>query len=720
MKKLLLLVFCLTVVTYAMAQPSWFYSGTRQLDEEQLKKVLQEKIDNRAGLSEEAIKELAKRYKQLDKGKDKVLLFYTKTTSRRLNVPTDESESWSVVDYLNQKKETANILNIGELAPPLFSEGGKTVSESTMSSQNQLFKNGFLVEDLAIIPDSAKVGIAKELFYKELQKESPNIYTKSEENLKIADGLTFDNWQVLLDHDSNNPRQVWKLPLNKNTPYFQNLNNSVFGDKAWNADNSNKISFGDIEQNPTIVQNADSDSLAPIFIESGTVNQVTFTYGLSYDAYSYSQNIEDKNKIYPGKLKLTGIEETETKFYRIVANADSSTLDFTLPSDVHVVDNCDIGAIQGAGICSNMIGEHKFVLGRVTGNMDRTWYLQSGEEKRSGIAIEGNVFRGKVGDSVMIGGYVSEKNGVTNISDLNYTFNYHRPIPYRPIEVSIKELKNNPEDYESMLIKIPEVKFINDRSKLPKVGTKIMVNSVKNDEGSINIKIDSSIDLSGKSYPGGVVDIQGILGQEGNEYFIIPRTFSDLNVRKDSIAPKITDLSFDKATAMLRLRYSEPMEPTSVTNPESYTFGNSMTKVEYAKLDETKMIVSLLLSNVPEKEMIFTAKGVKDMSGNKGGDKEYSVNVPTFTNNNYFSTEDEEEKIQLSKSAFKDDELSIKSRDQEIAKIEIYSLVGDKLKEYSIDAFNTTINIRNLRKGMYIADIILDNNDKISRKFVKH
>lgn len=729
MKKFLLFISVVIIAASAMAQPSWFYSGTRQLDEEQLKKVLQERIDNRIGLSEDAVKELSKKYNRTGNNNDNVLLFYTKTTSRKLDVPADNAGSWSISDYLNSKRGTGDILNIRQVESGSSLEKLNNMSVSSTKSQSQVFKNSQLVDEFSMMSDSMKGEIARMIFYSELQKNNPDIHAKTEENLKVADGFTVEDWKTLLEWNNKYPPNNRETKLNQNAYSSQNVRNPFvdnpnFANKIWNYGSDENISFGDITQSPLVPKKDDTvDISTPIFVESGTVNQVTLTYGLSYDANTYSQSMEDKNQVYSAKLKLTGIEETETMFYRIIAVSDSDTSsvssDFTVPKDIHSSEIDDIGAVQGLGLCSDIIGEHTYVTGRVTGNLDRTWYLQSGEEKRSGIAIDGNLFRGQVGDSVILGGYVFEKNGVTSISDLTYTFNYHRPIPYKPLEVSIKELKNSPEDYESMLIRIPEVKFLDDKSQLPKAGGKTMISSARDEEYSISIKIDSAIDLAGKTYPNGIVDVQGILSEDGDEYFIIPRTFSDLNIKRDTVAPKITDLSFDKTNAMLRVKYSEPIEVSSATNPESYEFVSKLTRAEYVRLDDSKRIATLLLSNVPEKEMTFTARGVEDLAGNKAGGVEYSVNVPVSTKDHNFSMDYNGDDVQLSKSAFKHNELQVKSKGLEISKIEIYSMVGDKLIEYPVDAFSTTININNLGKGMYIADIFLDNNSKVSRKFVK-
>lgn len=728
MKKFLLLLAYISVAAYAMAQPSWFYSGTRQLNEDQLKKVLNDKINGRVELSEEAVRELSKKYSQSGNSGDNVLLFYSKTTKKKMEVSPDQAESWSVADYLKQKQGKTDVLDIRQIEKGSLSGRTQTVTASSVQAQNQVFKGGQLVKQFSMLSDSLKGEIARMVFYNELQKGNPNVVTSTKEDLKIADGFSSEDWQTLLEWNKNYPPNARELQLNKNSYNVQNtrnpfVDNPDFANRIWGGGSNNNISFGNLQQNPQIPSKSDTvDISAPIFVESGIVNQVTLTYGLTYDANTYSQSMEEKNQLYSAKLRLTGIEETETMFYRIVAVSDSDTnsisSDFVVPKDIKPNEISNVADIQGQGVSTDMLGEHTYVSGRVTGNMNRVWYLQSGNQKRNAIAVEGNLFRGQVGDSVIVGGTVVEKNGVTSLSDLTYTFNYHQPVPYRPLELTIREVKSNPEDYESMLIKIPDVKFLTDKAKLPKAGTKTMVSSVKNGEYSINIKIDSAVDLSGKSFPHGVVDVQGILSEEGNEYFIVPRTFGDLNVSRDTMAPKITDYSFDKTTAILRVKYSEPMDPVSVNDPASYTFGSETTRVEYARLDEDKRVATILLSGVPEKELTFSPNRVEDAAGNRVGSVEYSVKIPE-SNKDFDFPVMGDEYVQVSKNAFKHDELSIKSKDTEISKIEIFSMVGDKLKEYAVDAYNTTIDIKALKKGMYIADITLDNDSKVSRKFVK-
>ena len=240
----------------------------------------------------------------------------------------------------------------------------------------------------------------------------------------------------------------------------------------WAEGTINPIVFTSVElQNNAPSETESQDVFAQIFSDVNTpIQSVTLKWATSW-ADLYNSSSENIIQMTEGDVSWAGTipalsEGTDVK-YQITATADG--LENTFYGNYVVALNpfegtiTSIQDVQGTGDYSPFDGQTISTKGVVTAVLGDDFYMQDGEEPRSGIYIYTSTVIPSIGDSVIVTGEVSEfqwedptPEKMTELAypDQVYILNSNNPIP-NPIDITTGGLAN--EDYEGMLVRVSDV-----------------------------------------------------------------------------------------------------------------------------------------------------------------------------------------------------------------------------------------------------------------------
>ena len=93
---------------------------------------------------------------------------------------------------------------------------------------------------------------------------------------------------------------------------------------------------------------------------------------------------------------------------------------------------------------------------------------------------------------------------------------------------------------------------------------------------------------------------------------------------------------------------------------------------------------------------------------NLGQHSQTTLNLPKINNNDF-------EAIKLYPNPLNGDQLFIKTN--EILNVKIFSILGEKITDSSVDASKNYINVSNLNKGVYLVSIS-NRNKSVTKKLI--
>jgi hypothetical protein len=201
---------------------------------------------------------------------------------------------------------------------------------------------------------------------------------------------------------------------------------------------------------------------------------------------------------------------------------------YIFPEIINTEELTKIETVQGNGSTSQMLGQTVTITGRVTANYDYSFYVQDATETRSGINIYSLLQTGNVGDSIVLRGKVDEYNSLTEITDVDYFYNFGNNAEIEPITITCSQIG---EDYEGMLVKIENITFANGGSRIKEENATYLFS----DETGQSV-LYSSYDtrVVGEKLPVGKSTLVGVVSQYRDGYQILPRDFDDINITTNS------------------------------------------------------------------------------------------------------------------------------------------------------------------------------------------
>lgn len=541
-KKSVVITFLISLNGILLAQPLGYYNGTENLSGEKLKTALHNIIRDHVDFSYSEAKYLIN-YSDADPDNpDNVILFYTQL-SRNASLygstagTINREHVWakSHGGFSGIRPMDSDALNLRP-ADAMANMSRSNLDFDTVQPNGILDPNSIYswYNDLAYEPGPATKGqVARILFYMDTRYEG----TDGEMDLQLVRKVNnypeakFGNLTTLLKWNKEYPpsaieRQrndrIFRMQQNRN-PF---VDHPEFADMIYEGATPTGTAFGNVSMSPEFPTQDEEPLISVNIANAEELNNVSLFWGDSWDSETHRAKMDASGTQYQAKVSFAGYDSGDMIYFKVVATSSSdqkSTFraNYLLPEKVNATSLTSISNVQGTGTSSPLLNQEVTISGRVTANFDNSFYLQTGNNKRSGVNVYGTLFTGKVGDSLVVRGTPSEYNGLTEINGPGYSYNFRNNKPIKPVVITASQVN---EDYEGMLIEIDNVTFANAGSVIQE---KNATYTVTDNTGSAVIYINTSSRLINKSFPTRASNIVGVVSEYNGIYQILPRNISD-------------------------------------------------------------------------------------------------------------------------------------------------------------------------------------------------
>lgn len=585
-KKSVLITFLICLNGILLAQPIGYYNGTENLSGEELKTALHNIISNHVDCSYNEAKYLIN-YSDADPDNPKnVILFYTQisrdaslygTTAGTINREHVWAKSHGGFSGIRPMDSDALNLRPAD-AQANVTRGNLDFDNVQPNGTQDAIATDCWYNANAYEPGPLTKGqVARILFYMATRYEG----TDGEMDLELVSKLNnypdakFGNLTTLLQWNKQYPPSA--LERQRNDRIFrmqQNRNPFVdhpeFADFIWNNETPTGPVFGNFAMSPEYPV-ANSTATVSLTISNATdLTDVSIFWGNTYDSEAHQMAMTKSGENYSADLLFSGFNAGDLIYFKVVATNTSNEknsfkANYLIPEDFLANQLTPISDVQGTGGATPMAGQQVTISGRVTANFDNSYYLQTGNGKRSGINIYNTLFTGKVGDSLVIKGTATEYADLTEIGTPTYVYNFKSNKTIEPVVVSVSEIN---EDYEGMLVQINNVTFDKPGSVIPDQNTSY---TATDNSGSVVVYVSKTSRLVNKRLPSKATNLVGIVSQYQGTYQILPRDINDFR-EYTTVADMILKTSPDvivfpnPASDVLFLRTDKPITSVKILN----------------------------------------------------------------------------------------------------------------------------------------------------------
>jgi len=563
------------------AQPVGYYNGTEGKTGDELKNALNQIISHHVDFGYTFTKYVIN-YSDADPDNpNNVILFYSQTSR-------DASNYGSGGDYINREHVWAKSHGGFTNLLPMYTDcqnlrpADASVNEDRSNKDFDIVQPGGQQDAEATecyYTDSTwepgpmtKGQVARILFYMATRYEGNN----GELDLKLVrHNNTYPfpehgNLDALLKWNKEYPPTAFERRRNERLYRIQQNRNPFvdhpeFADFIWNNKTPDDISFSSFSMNPEYPTPRDQVSISVDITGEKTVNQVSLNWGKTDAATDNQMAMQASGNTYSSTIQPANYQPGDLIYMTVEAQTADSTYSwrgtYQFPEKMEAASITPISDVQSTGDASPMVGQEVTIAGRVTANFDYSFYLQTNDATRSGINVYNTLFRGKPGDSLVVRGTISEYNNLTEIGDINYTYNFHDQKEVSSTTLTSADLN---EDYEGMLVTLKNVHF-------EKAGQTMNANTsftFTDSNGSGVIFISSGSRLMGKPLPTYNVDLTGIVEQYKNTYQLIPRNMDDLKLATDVSISKQPQVNVypNPVHDILHINSPKPMKQVSIYN----------------------------------------------------------------------------------------------------------------------------------------------------------
>lgn len=539
--KTLFVVFSFFSVVFANAQPAGYYNGTEGKSGADLKAALHEIISHHVDVSYTFAKYLIN-YSDADPQNPKnVILFYTQisrdaslygTEAGQINREHVWAKSHGGFSGIRPMDSDALNLRPADAAANV-SRGNLDFDNVQPNGTQDPYAPECWSNNSAFEPGPLTKGqVARILFYMDTRYEG----TDGEMDLQLVRKVNnypapkFGNLTTLLEWNRQYPPSAMERQRNDRMYRMQQNRNPFvdhpeFADLIFDGATPTGAEFGNFSMSPEFPTSDIEPTISVAITNAGDLTDVTLFWGKTWDAETNQAKMELSGAQYQAKMSFAGYSPDSLVYYKVVAtNAANEKwvfrANYLLPEKVDASALTAISQVQGTGNASPMLAQQVTVSGRVTANFDNSFYLQTGNGKRSGINVYGTLFTGKVGDSLVVRGTPAEYNGLTELGNPVYSYNFKNNKPMDPVVITAAQVN---EDYEGMLVQINNVTVNNP-------GTAISAQSytATDKTGSVVIYINNSSRLLNKSFPSKAMNLVGVVSEYNGTYQILPRDINDL------------------------------------------------------------------------------------------------------------------------------------------------------------------------------------------------
>ena len=608
------------------AQPSGYYNGTEGKNGSELKTVLNDIISGHIDFSYSQAKYLIN-YSDADPlNENNVILFYTQRSQ--------DADTYTPTGENSINREHVWAKSHGGFADIRPMDGDAFNLRPADASVNQLRSNLDFDEvaggtEVAEAPgtfyttsrwepsDAVKGQVARIIFYMATRYEGNNNELDLEavdavdtypaaEHGKLSTLLQWNRDFPPTDFERRRNERIHESQMNRN-PF---IDNPEFADLIWNSNPAPEITIGEMAMSPLYPLIGETVEISVKITSTLTLTGVSLFWGDSYNSESHEILMSSSGDVYSGNMDLTGFTENEYLYYKVVA-ADGTNESvvygsYRIPKNISGGQLTTIPAIQGTGSTSPLSSQAVITSGILVANLDNSFYIQSSESQYSGMCIYGANQRGRIGDSIIVAGTVTEYQGLTEIGNITYVYNYPgRNI--EPLELAVSQVG---EEHEGMLITIRNASFAQGGTTIPDGGISY---TFSDGTGSMPIYVRYGARLVGYELPSGTVNITGVLSQYGTEYQILVRDMNDFASGDDTDPPYIVAINVNDAS-WLMVDFNERLDATTSQLITNYTINNNITVLGAYLYENTH--VSLNISGMESGTHSLTVNGVEDELGN--------------------------------------------------------------------------------------------------------
>ena len=363
-------------------------------------------------------------------------------------------------------------------------------------------------------------------------------------------------------------------------------------------------SITDILFTPTTPIEGDDITISATVIDTDTtISEVVLNWGLSSTNLNNTINLSiDSGNIYTTDSTIPSQTGGTTIYYSITAtnaNSDSTTTNIF---EIYIPLSLDINVVQG-GVQSSYVNQEVVITGVVMSTYNDYYTVQDNTGEKDGIWIVSSTIP-SIGNSVQLKGRVSESveyYALTTFLTQTEILSETTSSTYSPTNVTIPEVLSN-DDYEGVTVTLSNV----------------VCSSIENsywtaeDLGGTTIKIG---DLGIVSQPvlGTEYNITGAIIESNGEYYLQPRTLSDIVWVSDTFAPVINNISILSSND-IEVEFSEELEPVSAETATNYSITGQSVISSTLSPDGTRVVLEI--STLSNGEHTLTVDQVDDIYGN--------------------------------------------------------------------------------------------------------
>ncbi len=532
----------------SFSQPLGYYNGTENLTGGELKKALHEIIKDHVDFSYYRTAQIINYSDSDPANPENVILFYLQ-----------ESRNASMYgmggDYINREHVWAKSHGYFSGIRPMDSDvhnlrpadasvnedrGNKDFDNVRPNGTQHHEATECWFTEWAWEPGPATKGqVARILFYMATRYEDADLEIDLElvdkintfplpEHGKLSTLIEWNNQYPPSDFERRRNERIYQIQQNRN-PFVDNPN---FANLIWNEKSTEEFQFSDLKMMPEKPAVGDTANISLKIVSESEPDSVILYWGNSFDSLQNRLNLIPDSEKYSNTVSFHNLQAGEIIYFLFKAFSVNDTSVFRgsyiFPENITAKQITPIQNVQGPGTESPVIGQQVIVTGRITANFDNTFYIQDASSERSGICVYNSLKTGLIGDSVVVRGKVTEYSTLTELTDIEYFYNFGNNKIVEPITISTGQLN---EDFEGMLVKLENVTFADGGSTIQSTNS---VYSFYDEAGQGVLYSDRNGRLPGQKLPEDRTSITGIVSQYQGVYQLLAREIADLTLETNA------------------------------------------------------------------------------------------------------------------------------------------------------------------------------------------
>ncbi|MDD4225922.1 MAG: endonuclease [Mariniphaga sp.] len=530
-----------------LSQPLDYYNGTENLSGDGLKKALHDIIKDHVDFTNSRAKDIINESDSDPDNPDNVVLFY-------LQESRDADQYGTGGDYINREHVWAKSQgNFGDIRPVDGDAHNLRPADASVNVDrgnkdfDNVQPNGFQhrealdcwYNDNAWEPGPATKGqVARILFYMATRYEGEGEHgidlelvdwidtdnNFDSEHGKLSTLLEWNNQYPPSDFERRRNEKLFQIQQNRN-PF---VDHPEFADRIWKNEKPEPVQFSELSMTPAKPHIGETAAISARVSSVVKPDSVFLFWGDTFNSKQNRKKLVLNDGFYSGQVTFTGQQPGETTWIMIGALSNQDTFlirgSYVVPERISADQITPIDQVQGEGNESPLLNQKVTIAGRVTANFDNTIYIQDASSVRSGLCIFNSLKTGKVGDSVVARGIVAEYSNLTELSEIEYFYNYGENKAIQPIVIDTRLMN---EDYEGMLVTLENVTFLDGGIKIP---TQNRTYTFYDEQGQGVLFSEWSSRLPGNIIPAERTSITGIVSQYQGNYQMLARDVTDLSV----------------------------------------------------------------------------------------------------------------------------------------------------------------------------------------------